>query len=147
MVSYVACTDCENDKIQLTSYSNFVNVWYVMWTVENSMKWQKRGLDNEEIVTDVKEREIIMKKGKQGSVVSLCRHLHISVNGWGNGTSYRLGRRRVNDRNRHAEQREGPREGVYPSILLYSVVAIIIIYAITHMYTNYTQCINTCNHS
>ena len=32
-------------------------------------------------MTDVKEREIIMKKDKQGSVVNLCRRLHISVMG------------------------------------------------------------------
>ena len=30
-------------------------------------------------MTDVKERETIMKKDKQGSVVNLCRRLHISV--------------------------------------------------------------------
>ena len=35
-------------------------------------------------------------------------------NGRGNGILYRLGRRRANDRNKHAEQQEGPREGVYP---------------------------------
>ena len=32
MVSYVACTDCENDKIQLTSHSSFVMVSYVACT-------------------------------------------------------------------------------------------------------------------
>ena len=29
MVSYVACTDCENDKIWLTSHSSFVMASYV----------------------------------------------------------------------------------------------------------------------
>ena len=32
MVSYVACTDSENDKIRLTSHSNFVMVSYVAFT-------------------------------------------------------------------------------------------------------------------
>ena len=32
MVSYVACTDCENDKIRLTSHSSFVMVSYVACT-------------------------------------------------------------------------------------------------------------------
>ena len=32
MVSYIACTDCENDKIQLTSHSSFVMVSYVACT-------------------------------------------------------------------------------------------------------------------
>ena len=32
MVSYVACTDCENDKIWLTSHSSFVMVSYVACT-------------------------------------------------------------------------------------------------------------------
>ena len=32
MVSYVACTDCENDKIWLTSHSSFVMVLYVTCT-------------------------------------------------------------------------------------------------------------------
>ena len=32
MVSYVACTDCENDKIRLTSHSGFVMVSYVACT-------------------------------------------------------------------------------------------------------------------
>ena len=80
MVSYVACTDCENDKIQFTSHSSFVMVLYVActdcendkiwWTsystfhtlrvqtvsVEGSMKWRKRDLDDEENVTNVKKR-------------------------------------------------------------------------------------------
>ena len=32
MVSYVTCTDCENDKIRLTSHSSFVMVSYVACT-------------------------------------------------------------------------------------------------------------------
>ena len=32
MVSYVACTDCENDKIRLTSHSSYVMVSYVACT-------------------------------------------------------------------------------------------------------------------
>ena len=43
------------------------------------MKLGKRGLDDEDNVTGVKERETIMKKDKQGSVVNLCNHLHILV--------------------------------------------------------------------
>ena len=43
------------------------------------MKWGKRGLDDEDNVTGVKERETIMKKDKQGSVVNLCRRFHILV--------------------------------------------------------------------
>ena len=31
-VSYVACTDCENDKTQLTSHSNYVNISYISYT-------------------------------------------------------------------------------------------------------------------
>ena len=32
MVSYIACTDCENDKIRLTSHSSFIMVSYVACT-------------------------------------------------------------------------------------------------------------------
>ena len=32
MVSYVACTDCKNDRIRLTSHSSFVMVSYVVCT-------------------------------------------------------------------------------------------------------------------
>ena len=80
MVSYVACMDCENDKIRLTSLSSFVMVSYVAcmdcennkirWTsystfhtsrvqtvsVEGSMKWGKRDLDDEKNVTNLKKR-------------------------------------------------------------------------------------------
>ena len=62
----------------------------------------------------------LMKKDKQGLL--LPSH-------FGNGTSYRLARRRVNDRNRRAEQRKELREGVSPLILLYSVIAIALQYS------------------
>ena len=40
MVSYVTCTDCENDKIRLTSHSSFVMVSYVACTdCENNKIW------------------------------------------------------------------------------------------------------------
>ena len=63
-----------------------------------------------------------------------------------NGTSYKLAMRRVNVRNRRAKQCEGPRgESLQsPLILLFSVVAIVIIYTTAH--TDYTQYINTCSH-
>ena len=44
-----------------------------------------------------------------------------------------------------SEKGQGRESIQSPLILLYSVVAIVIIYAITHMYTDYTQYINTCN--
>ena len=143
MVLYVMHTDCENDKIWLTSYSSFVNFSYVVWTdcecreldevrEERLTRWRER---------DRRERERNYNEERQRRLS--CKPLLLSShfgNGRHNGTSYRLGRRRVNDRNRHAEQREGPRgESIQsPLILLYSVVASIIIYATTHMYTDYT---------
>ena len=119
----------------------------VLWTfrishlrtvsVQRSMKWGRRRLDKEENVTDLKERET--NEERQKRLVNLCLCLHIWIS---NDTSYSwLARQRVNDRNRCAEQCEGPREGVSHLI---SVVAIAIIYAITH--TDCTQYINTCNH-
>ena len=101
MVSYVVCADCENDKIRFTSHSSFVMVLYVAstdcendkirWTsystfhtsrlqtvsVEGSMKWGKRDLDDEENVTDTKKRET--NEERQTRLVNLYRHLHISV--------------------------------------------------------------------
>ena len=44
-------------------------------------------------------------------------------------TSYRLARRRVNDRNRRAEQHKERRKGVSSLILLYLVVAIVLQYS------------------
>ena len=38
MVLYVACTDCENDKIWLTSHSSFVMVSYVACTDSENAK-------------------------------------------------------------------------------------------------------------
>ena len=52
----------------------------------------------------MKERET--NEERQTRLVNLCRH--------GNGTSYKLARRRANDRIRCVKQREGPREGVSP---------------------------------
>ena len=101
MVSYVVCTDCENDKIRLTNHSSFVMVLYVAFTdyendkirwtsystfhtsrvetvsVEGSIKRGKRDLDDEENVTDVKKRET--NEERQARLVNLCRYLHISV--------------------------------------------------------------------
>ena len=148
MVLYIACANCENDKIRLISYSSFVNASYVTWTVESSMKWGKRGLDDEENMTGVKERETIMKKDKQGSVVNLCYHLHISVMAlhidW-------VGEDWMIEIDMQSSEKGQGRESIQSPLiilLLYSVVAIVVIYAITHMYmyTNYTQYINTCNH-
>ena len=34
-VSYVTCTDCENDKIRLTNHSSFVNISYVACATVN----------------------------------------------------------------------------------------------------------------
>ena len=42
-----------------------------------------------------------------------------------NGTSYKLARQRANDRIRRANQQGGPKEGVSPVSLLYSLVAIV----------------------
>ena len=40
MVLYVACTDCENDKIRVTSHSSFVMVLYVACTdYKNDKIW------------------------------------------------------------------------------------------------------------
>ena len=149
MVSYIACVNRENDKIRLIRYSSFINASYVAWTVESSMKWGKRGLDDEENVTGVKERETIMKKDKQGSVVNLCNHLHISVMAlhidW-------VGKEWIIEIDMQNSEKGQVRESIQSRLiilLLYSVVAIIVIYARTdmYMYTDYTQYINTCNHS
>ena len=89
--------------------------------VERLMKWGKRGL--EENVTDLEERET--NEERQRGFVNLCpcplsnEYLH-----FGNGNSYRLARRKANDRHRCAEQCEELMEGVSPLISLYSVVAI-----------------------
>ena len=55
--------------------------------------------------------------------------LTLAYSYFGNGTLYRLARRRANDRNRCAEQHEELWEGVSPLILLYSVVAIALQYS------------------
>ena len=48
--------------------------------VESSMKWGKRGLDEEENAKDLEEREKLMKKDKQGlqTFVLLLGYLHFS---------------------------------------------------------------------
>ena len=50
-----------------------------VWTVsiEGPMKQGKRGLDDEENVTNVKERETIEER--QTRLVNLCHHHHISL--------------------------------------------------------------------
>ena len=77
MVWYVTCTDCENNKIWLTSYSTFHTLLVQTVSVEGSMKWGKRGLDDEENVTDVKKR--VTNEERQTRLVNLCCRLHISV--------------------------------------------------------------------
>ena len=102
------------------------------WTVsvERSMKWEKTSLDNEENMTDMKERELNYKWRRQTTELS-CKPLPLPScfgNGRGDGILYRLVRWRANDRLRHAEQwEEQERESLQsPLILLYSVVAIIL---------------------
>ena len=77
MVSYVACMDCENDKIQLTNYSTFHTSCVQTVSVEGLMKGGKRDLDDEQNVTEVKKRET--NEERQTRFVNLCRRLHISV--------------------------------------------------------------------
>ena len=88
------------------------------WTVsvERSMKWEKTSLDNEENMTDMKERELNYKWRRQTTELS-CKPLPLPScfgNGRGDGILYRLVRWRANDRLRHAEQWEEPRERVSP---------------------------------
>ena len=78
---------------------------------------------------------------RQTRVVNLYRHLHISLMAlninW-------LGEERMTELDVQSSDKGQGRESLQsPLILLYSVVAIIIVYAITH--TDYTQYINTCN--
>ena len=131
MVLYVVCTDCENDKIRLTSYSSFVNVSYVMCTDyecrEVDEVRERRGLDEEENVTDMKERET--NEERQTRLVNLCRCLHILVMAlhidW-------LGEERMIEIDVQSSVKGQERECLQsPLILLYSVVAIVIIYNIT----------------
>ena len=145
MVSYVACTDCENNKIQLTSHSSFVIVSYIVctdcendkirWTsystfhasrvqtvsVEGSMKWGKRDLGDEENVTDVKKRET--NEQRQTRLVNLCCHLHILVMAldinW-------LGKERMIELDVQSSKKGQGRESLQsPLILLCSLVAIV----------------------
>ena len=136
MVSYVACTDCENNKIWLTSYTVF-NVScrvYRLWVLRGRWSEGRRGLDDEENVTNLKKRET--NEERQTRLVNLCRHLHISVmalhTNW-------LGKKWMIELDVQSSEKGQGRESLQsPLILLYSVVAIIIIYAITH--TDYTIC-------
>ena len=132
---------------RLICYSSFMNASYVAWTVESSMKWGKRGLDDEENVTGVKEKETIMKKDKQGSVVNLCNHLHILVMAlhidW-------VGEEWMIEIDMQSSKKGQGRESIQSRLiilLLYSVEAIVVIYPMAHMYmyTDYTKYINTCN--
>ena len=108
-------------------------------SVEGSMKQGKKGLDDEENMTDVKERET--NEERQTRLVNLCHHLHISVMAlhinW-------LGEERMIELDVQSSRKGQGRESLQsPLILLYSVVAVVIIYVITH--TDYTQYVNTCN--
>ena len=67
------CMDCENDKIQLTTYSSSVNVSYITCTdcecrevneVREERLRQRRECDRH-------EREKLMKKDKQGVCMSI----------------------------------------------------------------------------
>ena len=88
----------------------------------------------------MKERET--NEERQTRLVNLCRHLHISVMAlhinW-------LGKERMIELDVQSSEKGQGRESLQsPLILLYSLVTIVIIYAITH--TDYTQYINTSNH-
>ena len=87
----------------------------------------------------MKERET--NEGRQTRLVNLCRHLHISV------LALKLDEERMIELDVQSSKKGQGRESLQsPLILLFSVLAIIIIYAITH--TDYTQYnINTCNRS
>ena len=81
-------------------------------------------------MTDVKERET--NEERQTRLVTLCRHLHISVVAlhinW-------LGKERMIELDVQSSEKSQGRESLQsPLILLYTIV---IIYAITH--TGYTQ--------
>ena len=121
MVSYVACTDCENDKIRWTSYSKFHTSRVQIVSVEGSMKWGKRDLDDEENVTDVKKRET--NEERQTRLVNLCHHLHILVMAlhinW-------LGEEWMIELDVQSSKKGQGRESLQsPLILLYSLVAIV----------------------
>ena len=118
MVSYVACTDCENDKIRWTSYSTFHTSRVQTVSVEGSMKWGKRDLDDEENVTDVKKRET--NEERQIRLVNLCHRLHVSVMAlhinW-------LGEERMIELDVQSSKKGQRRESLQPPlILLYSLV-------------------------
>ena len=55
MVLYVMCTDCENNKIQLTYFSSFVKVSCIMCMNCECRKVDKA--DDVKNVTYIKERE------------------------------------------------------------------------------------------
>ena len=84
-------------------------------------------------MTDVKERET--NEERQTRLVNLCRHLHILVMAlhinW-------LGKEQMIELDVQSSMKGQGRESLQvPLILLYSVIPIVIIYAITH--TDYTQ--------
>ena len=74
MASYIACTDCENDKIRLRSHSSLS--WFCTSHVQ-TVSVEGSDLNDEENVTDVKKRET--NKERQTRLVNLCHCLHISV--------------------------------------------------------------------
>ena len=85
----------------------------------------------------MKEREtqVTAKKGTETRLVNLCRYLHISVMelhiNW-------LGEEQMIDLDVQSSEKGQVRESLQsPLILVYSLAAIIIIYAITHI--DYTQ--------
>ena len=121
MVSYVACTDCQNNKLQWTSYSKFHTSREQTVSVEWLMKGGKRDLNDEENMTDVKERET--NEERQTRLVNLCRHLHISVMAlhinW-------QGEERMIELDVQSSKKGQGRESLQsPLILLYSLVAIV----------------------
>ena len=89
-------------------------------------------------MTDLKDREKVMKKDKE----PFPSPQPIEYSHFRNGNSYTLVRQRMSDKNRCAEEREGLREGVSPLILLYLIVAI----ALQYSYNTHKN-VNACNHN
>ena len=123
MVSYVACTDCQNDKLRWTSYSKFHTSRVQTVSVEGLMKGGKKDLDDEENVTDVNMRET--NEERQTRLVNLCRHLYISVMAlhinW-------LGEERMIELDVQSSKKGQGRESLQsPLIFLYSLVGIVML--------------------
>ena len=104
------------------------------------MKQGKRGLDNEENVTNMKERETIEKR--QTRPVNICRHFTFcDISLMAHHINW-LGKEQMIEIDVQSSVKGQGRKSLHSPL---TVVAVIIIYAITH--TDYTQYINTCNRS